>query len=174
MTQPRFLGFTGFAKPNHNFNRLWSLRSKSSFSSISRQNGRNGLNISFLLEEKYIFQIVISLENSSNCIIHKLKSAKPSHFDEIFSNSNFTWKNRHLPWIFLAYWDFFLFADPDFFLEFKIFVFPEFFIEFVFFADPDFFEFEIFPDFFFYQIGNFLRIRIIWKLKIFFLRIRIF
>ena len=127
MTQPRLLGFTGFAKPNHNFNRLWSLRSKSSFSSISRQNGWNGLNILFLLEEKYIFQIVISLENSSNCIIHKLKSAKPSYFDEIFSNSNFTWKNRHLPWIFLAYWDFFLFADPDFFWNLR-FLFPWIFL----------------------------------------------
>ena len=124
-----FWGLWVFAKPNHNFNRLWSLRSKSSFSSISRQNGRNGLNISFLLEEKYIFQIVISLENSSNCIIHKLKSAKPSHFDEIFSHSNFTWKNRHLPWIFLAYWDFFLFADPDFFWNLRFLFSLNFFIE---------------------------------------------
>ena len=36
----------------------------------------------------------VHLKNSSNCYIHKLHSAKPSQFDELFSNCNITWKIR--------------------------------------------------------------------------------
>ena len=43
-----------------------------------------------IMQKSVIDELEGKAEKSLNCIIHKLNSAKPSQFDELFSNRKFT------------------------------------------------------------------------------------